>query len=833
MSVRLRIIVAVLLATLAIISISGLAGVLFVSRNIEKSQTADLALISDIADHFISTEIVRLKQMAEQFADTLSRAEPEAWDGLLAELAEGNPEILGQAVLRRGVGPVAGAGALPASTLAMEDGWVQRAFGGAAQISSTIPTATQYGVVFYLAAPLPGSDDHAVVLTLPGMHFALRLSSITVWETGHIFIDDAEGHVIANTRPEWVQNRQNFIKMAAGDDQYAGVARVIRRGVDGETGTDRFTIDGVLRLCTFTPISGSDEGWFLGVIAPLSESPFRYTNRGLIVIGAVSMVLSLAAAFIASGPTSKLFKQVDELRELAEAHSRAKSDFLANMSHEIRTPMNAIIGMTAIGKDADSLGRAKSCLGKIEEASQHLLGVINDILDMSKIEAGKLSLSPIEFDFEKALRRVVGVMKFRSDEKQQRIMVHIDPSIPAFLHGDDQRLLQVITNLMGNAVKFTPEGGLITLDAKLSALEGDRADILIAVADTGIGMNESQQACIFESFAQAEHGTTRKYGGTGLGLSISKSIVEMMGGTIWVNSAEGQGSVFSFTVRMQKSDKAYIPIRMDAERMKNTRVLIADNETDVLEYFEEIIHRFGMPCDTALSGPEALALVEQKGSYDICFVDWKMPCMNGIELTRALRERSGSASIVIMTAADIREHEDEAREAGADRFLTKPIFASTIADVISDLQGLSMPVDDGAQPDTDGIFRGRRALVAEDMEINREIVQAFLEPTLLEMDFANDGVEAVEMFRRNPKRYDMIFMDIQMPEMDGYAATKLIREMDDIPESRTIPIVAMTANVYKEDIDKCIAAGMDDHVGKPMDLGEVVDVLRKCFSAGK
>ena len=382
-----------------------------------------------------------------------------------------------------------------------------------------------------------------------------------------------------------------------------------------------------------------------------------------------------------------------------EAASRAKSEFLANMSHEIRTPMNAIIGMVIIGKNSPDIERKNYSLTKIEDASKHLLGVINDILDMSKIEAGKFELSPVEYNFEKMIQRVVDINDFRVESKHLKFAVHIDKNIPKILIGDDQRLAQVITNLLGNAVKFTPDGGSITIDASFLEEENNIATIQIKVTDTGIGISPEQQKRLFQSFTQAESDTSRNFGGTGLGLSISKNIVEMMEGKIWIESETGKGSSFIFTV-------------------KNS---IAETK-------------------------EGLSEAEQKQV-------------------------------------------------------------------------------DSEQEDISGIFKGHSILLAEDIEINREIVLALLEPTLLQIDCAKNGMEAVQMFSEAPEKYGLIFMDVQMPEMDGYEATHRIRAMEtEFP--RRVPIIAMTANVFKEDLKKCLDAGMDDHLGKPLEFHKVLEKLK-------
>jgi len=388
-----------------------------------------------------------------------------------------------------------------------------------------------------------------------------------------------------------------------------------------------------------------------------------------------------------------------EMEERALSASRAKSAFLANMSHEIRTPMNAIIGMTTIGKSADNAGRKDYCFTKIGEASSHLLGVINDILDMSKIEANKFELSPVEFNFEKMIQSVVNVINFRVDEKHQKLSVRIDKEIPKNLFADDQRLVQVITNLLGNSVKFTPEGGSISLDARFSGEKEGLCTIEITVKDTGIGISPEHQGHLFSSFQQAEISTTRRYGGTGLGLAICKSIVEMMGGTIRVESEQEKGAAFIFTVQVKKSA----------------------HENDTINDLSE---------------------------------------------------------------SDVKE-----------------------------------------KPDLAGLFAGWRILLVEDVEINREIVLSLLEATRLGIDCAENGVEAVRKFSEAPDKYDLIFMDIQMPEMDGYEATRRIRALG-MPKAKSIPIIAMTANVFREDVEKCLEAGMNSHVGKPLIFDEILGKLK-------
>jgi signal transduction histidine kinase/DNA-binding response OmpR family regulator/PAS domain-containing protein len=535
-------------------------------------------------------------------------------------------------------------------------------------------------------------------------------------------------------------------------------------------------------------------------------------------------------------------KLKDALYKATEA-SKTKSEFLSNMSHEMRTPLNAITGMTAIGKNAKDIERKDYALGKIKDASTHLLGVINDVLDMSKIEANMMELSPIEFNFEKMLQKTVAVVNFRVDEKRQKLTVHIDREIPQTLIADDQRLAQVVTNLLSNAVKFTSEEGSIVLDARCMGEQPRERpgfySIQISVSDTGIGISGEQQKRLFSSFQQAESSTTRKYGGTGLGLAISKKIVEMMGGKIWVNSEQGKGSTFTFTILAERgTEKKHAPLIPDVN-LNNVRILAVDDDPDILKYFHDITRRFGVHCDTALSGKEALDLINKNGPYHIYFVDWKMPVMDGIQLAHELKTHASKKSVAIMiSAAEWSTIKDEAKKAGVDKFLSKPLFPSTIAEVINECIGVDKQQENDIQTNITGIFAGHRILLAEDVEINREIVQALFEPTQLEIDCAENGTEAVRMFTEAPDKYELIFMDLQMPEMDGYEATRRIRAIEDELNKnlsndvgnnggllKQIPIIAMTANVFKEDIEKCLACGMNSHVGKPLDFEEVLNRL--------
>ncbi|MCL1823484.1 MAG: ATP-binding protein [Oscillospiraceae bacterium] len=425
-------------------------------------------------------------------------------------------------------------------------------------------------------------------------------------------------------------------------------------------------------------------GWHFCVLIPKASYYQSLTSATFFLIAIGTILASVLCLVIV---------RIEIARTKSETESKQKSAFLSIMSHEIRTPINAIVGMTEIGKTAKEPTRKDYCFTRIEDASRYLQGVISDILDMSKIEANKLELSEIDFDFKQELTKITELIRFSADDKRQTFSVAIDENIPPVLIGDSQRISQVITNLLSNAVKFTPDKGKINLSAKNISQSDNKCKIQVTVKDNGIGISPEQQGKLFQSFHQAESSTTRRFGGTGLGLAISKGIVEAMKGEIHIESELGEGASFIFTVELNISE-----------------------------------------CK------ELDSAAEQK-------------------------------------------------------------------------------------PDINGIFKDRQILLAEDVEINREIVGALLETTLVKIDNAETGLQALNLFSENPDKYNLIFMDINMPEMDGYEATKKIRALN-IPEAKTIPIIAMTANVFKEDIDKCLEAGMDGHVGKPLNMDDVLDKMR-------
>jgi len=584
--------------------------------------------------------------------------------------------------------------------------------------------------------------------------------------------------------------------------------------------------------CSALPMSE----WYLVTVMPygtLNESVESLGNKSLNVsIGgcAVILIVLLGVFFKYFSLNRAQILELDEARQMAEKASRSKGEFLSNMSHDIRTPMNAIVGMTAIAMaNIDNTRKVQDCLKKITLSSKHLLGLINDVLDMSKIESGKMTLNIELVSLREAMDSIVSIIQPQIKSKQQKFNAFIYNISSENVLCDSVRLNQILLNLLSNAVKFTPEGG--TIEVSLHEEESPRGEeyvrIKVVVKDTGIGMSKEFQEHIFDSFSREDNKRVQKTEGTGLGMAITKYIVDAMKGEIQVKSEQGKGTEFCITLDFEKAED-----QQESMILPDITMLVVDDDRQLCESTVISLASIGIRAEWALDGETAIEMVKNHhrihNDYQVILLDWKLPGMDGIKTAKELRRQLGDdVPILLISAYDCSEIEEEARAAGINGFLSKPLFKSTLYYGLKPYAEATEDTTVSRPHDVD--FTGRRVLVAEDNELNWEIASELLKELGMELEWAENGKLCVEMFQNSPVGYyDAILMDIRMPIMDGYEASMEIRALD--RADAALPIVAMTADAFSEDIQRCLDHGMNAHIAKPIDIKEVSHVLDRCFN---
>ena len=562
------------------------------------------------------------------------------------------------------------------------------------------------------------------------------------------------------------------------------------------------------------------DNWIIVTMIPmreLKEHESNWTLIGIIVAGLLLLLIFNLHSVM------NLNRQLKAAAVAADQANRAKTDFLSTMSHDIRTPMNAIIGLTTIaGKNTEDQVTVKESLRKINLASNHLLTLINDILDISKVESGKLNLSPVTFSIVECAENLVNISQPMVKEKNIDFNFRVSHFEHEYLYADQLRINQIFINILSNAVKYTEPGGTVDVDIREEKGETDKTvKITYVVADTGIGMTPEYMQHMYDPFTRQTDSRVNTIQGTGLGLSITKKMIDLMNGTIDCESEVGKGTTFTVKLEIAVADKTE-----EEMKLPPVNVLIADDDDVLRQTAADTLRSIGVEADTAAGGMEAVQKVQDGAQYQVVLLDLKMPDMDGIETARKIREKMGDkVPIVLISAYDWSDMEEAAKEAGVNGFISKPLFRSTLYNKLSEVLGNER--ENNGTEDDNADIAGMHILVTEDNDINWEIISMLLQMQGVETERAVNGLEAVERMKNARKgEFDLIFMDIQMPVMNGIEATKQIRALED-PWARQIPIIAMTADAFSENVAECFEAGMNGHIAKPIDMKIVLKEIRR------
>ena len=574
--------------------------------------------------------------------------------------------------------------------------------------------------------------------------------------------------------------------------------------------------------------------WYLVSVMPYTILDDAINNLGsqrifMTLLSCASVLIILTVIFLRYfSITRSQMNELEKARQVALEANKAKSEFLANMSHDIRTPMNAIVGMTAIAAaHIDDRKQVENCLRKITLSSKHLLGLINDVLDMSKIESGKLTLTTEQISLKEVVEGIVNIMQPQVKTKKQTFDIHVKNILTENVWCDGVRLNQVLLNLLSNATKYTPEGGSIHLSLfEENSPKGERyVRIYIKVKDNGIGMSPDFLKRIYESYSRADGARIHKTEGAGLGMAITKYIVDAMEGTIDIQSEPDKGTEFLLTFDFEKA----AAMNMDMV-LPSWNMLVVDDDELLCRTAMDALKSIGIKAEWTLSGEKAIELVNEhhkrREDYQIILLDWKLPGMNGIQVAKEIRHNLGDeVPILLISAYDWSEFESEAREAGISGFISKPLFKSTLYYALRQYMGTETENGQTLNPNID--LSGRGILIAEDNELNWEVANELLSDLGVELDWAEDGQICLDKFQKSPEGYyDAVLMDIRMPHMTGYEATKMIRGLNH-PDALSIPIIAMSADAFSDDIQHCLECGMNAHIAKPIDIMEVSRLLKR------